>query len=98
MICPICGLPKELCVCAEMVKERPKIRVYSDRRKYGKVVTVIDGLRGEEIGRIARELKQKLACGGTTKNDRIELQGDHVQRVKKVLKEIGFAEDMIEIT
>ncbi|HDN82960.1 MAG TPA: stress response translation initiation inhibitor YciH, partial [Candidatus Altiarchaeales archaeon] len=49
-------------------------------------------------GRIARELKQKLACGGTTKNDRIELQGDHVQRVKKVLKEIGFAEDMIEIT
>ncbi|HEX55230.1 MAG: stress response translation initiation inhibitor YciH [Candidatus Altiarchaeales archaeon] len=98
MNCPRCGLPKELCVCEEMTKEAQRIRVTSDRRTYGKVVTIIDGLRDVDIEKIAKELKRRLACGGTAKNNRIELQGDHLNKMKDILIEMGFSEDMIEIS
>lgn len=98
MNCPKCGLPKELCVCEEMTKETQRIRVTSDRRTYGKVVTIIDGLENVDIEKIAKELKRRLACGGTAKNNRIELQGDHLNKMKDILIEMGFSEDMIEIS
>jgi translation initiation factor 1 (eIF-1/SUI1) len=31
-----------------------------------------------------------MACGGTNKNGRIELQGNHVQGVAEELKDRGF--------
>jgi len=97
MICPNCGLPEELCVCAEMTKEGQRIRVSSDKRRYGKVVTIVEGLEDMDTHRISKELKKKLACGGTEKDNRIELQGDHVNKIKDILMSMGFSEDMIEI-
>ncbi|HIE34136.1 MAG TPA: translation initiation factor [Candidatus Altiarchaeales archaeon] len=98
MNCPKCGLPKELCVCEEMSREGQRIRVHSDRRTYGKVVTVIEGLTDVDLDSIAKELKKRLACGGTAKNNKIELQGDHLNKVRNILSEMGFSEDMIDIT
>ena len=46
---------------------------------------------------ILKKLKQKLACGGTYKNGKIELQGDHLRRIKDLLVELGFSKDQIEI-
>jgi translation initiation factor 1 len=41
-------------------------------------------------------LKSKLATGGTAKNGRIELQGDHRYKVRNILiKELGIPEDNI---
>ena len=97
MICPKCGLPEELCVCSEVTKEEQRIRVYSDRRKFGKTVTIIDGFEGTDIQGIATDLKRKLACGGTVKGDKIELQGDHKSKAKQVLVNIGFSEDSIDL-
>lgn len=97
MNCPRCGLPKELCVCDEMTKEGQRIRVRSDKRRYGKVVTIINGFENVDVSKIAKELKRRLACGGTYKNDKIELQGDHVARVRDVLTGMGFSNDMIDI-
>lgn len=97
MNCPKCGLPKELCVCDEMTREGQRIRVRSDKRRYGKVVTIVEGLKDVDIDKVAKELKRKLACGGTMKNDQIELQGDHKHRAKEVLIEIGFSADMIDV-
>ncbi len=96
MICPRCGLPEELCVCDEMTKEGQRIRVRSDKRRYGKVVTIVDGFKDVDIDKIAKELKKKLACGGTSKNDKIELQGDHLNKVRDILTEMGFSENMID--
>jgi len=42
-------------------------------------------------------MKQKLACGGTIKNNNIELQGEHKTRIKNILISLGFQEDQIEI-
>ncbi len=97
MICQRCGLPQELCVCDEMTKEGQRIRVRGDKRRYGKVVTIVDGFKDVDLDKIATELKRKLACGGTAKNDHIELQGDHLNKMRGILTEMGFSEDMIDI-
>ena len=97
MNCPRCGLPEELCVCDEITREGQRIRVRSDKRRYGKVVTLVDGFKDVDVNKIAKELKRRLACGGTSKNDKIELQGDHVRKVKDVLTSMGFSEDMIDV-
>ena len=46
---------------------------------------------------LASKLKAKLACGGTFKDNKIELQGEHTERVKKLLITFGFAESQIEM-
>ncbi len=91
-ICPVCGLPKELCMCEEIAREQQTVRISVDSRRYGKMVTVIDGIDENDIdiADLAKQLKNKCAAGGTYKDGRIELQGDHKKRVKTVLEEMGF--------
>lgn len=97
-ICSNCGLPKDLCVCETIAKESQKIEVSTEKRKFGKKYTVIKGFsKGVDLDDLAKKLKAKFACGGTTKGNQIELQGDHKQRAKHVLIELGFPEEMIEI-
>ena len=97
MNCQRCGLPKELCVCDEMTREGQRIRVRSDKRRYGKIVTLVDGFKDVDMEKVAKELKTRLACGGTLKKDTIELQGDHKSRARGVLVTMGFSEDMIDV-
>ena len=98
-ICTTCGLPKELCVCETIAKESQKISVYNIKKKFGKIYTVIEGIDNKEIDvkDLTKKLKAKFACGGTWKSGIIELQGNHKQRVRAVLVEIGFAPEAIEI-
>ena len=42
------------------------------------------------------ELKKKLACGGTIKDNLIELQGHHKKKIKPILIAHGYREEMIE--
>jgi len=48
------------------------------------------------LGEIGSSLKNELACGGTSKDNEIELQGDHRKRVKPILIGLGFEEEGIE--
>ena len=69
----------------------------TDKKRYGKIVTVVTGFEsGIDVKKIAKELKNELACGGTYKDNIIELQGDHTKKVKLLLVKMGFAEDSIE--
>lgn len=94
-ICPKCGLPIQACVCEEIEKSEQKIKVELEKRKFGKQITTVSGFKDIDIKRIAKELKQKLACGGTTKGNIIELQGDHKNKIKKILVDLGFNEEII---
>ena len=98
-ICPICGLVKELCVCETIAKESQKILVYVERKKFNKNYTIIEGIDAKEIDLkdLAKKLKSKLACGGTIKDGKVELQGEHIRKVKKILIEYGFAPSSIDI-
>ncbi len=97
-ICSKCGLPQDLCVCETIAKEQQKIEVKMERRKFGKRYTIINGIKkGVDLSELAKKLKNKFACGGTAKAGQIELQGDHRNRMKAALVEIGFPEESIEI-
>ncbi len=92
------GLPPEL--CEQLVREQQFIKIRLDRRRFGKEVTIIEGLAGSstELKELASRLKSKLATGGTVKEGRIELQGDHRHRVKQILiKEFGYPPENIVI-
>lgn len=91
-VCQTCGLPKELCICEDIAREQQEIRLYLDTRRYGKKVTIVDGIDESDIDidELATELKNKCAAGGTTKKGHIELQGNHIEKVKEYLESKGF--------
>jgi len=96
-ICPKCGLPLQACVCKEIAKTEQRIKVITDKRRYGKIITLVTGLSNDvDFKEIAKTLKSELACGGTVKNKVIELQGEHRKKVKPILIKLGFQEDAIE--
>ncbi len=100
MVCPKCGLPQELCVCQTIAKETQKIRVELIQKRYGKNMTVIRGIDTSKIDvrGLMKKLKSKLACGGTYKNNEIELQGDHRAQVREILVKEGFSRSIIEVS
>lgn len=98
-ICPNCGLPKDICACETIAKEEEKIKVSSTRKRFGKKVTLIEGMsRDVDSKGILKELKTKLACGGTVKDNVIELQGDHRRKIREILVKLGFQGDKIEVS
>ena len=96
-ICPKCGLPLQACVCEDIAKTEQRIQVQTEKKRFGKVITSISGFQGVDLKTIAKNLKQELACGGTIKNNEVELQGDHSKNVKRALVKLGFSEGTIEI-
>ena len=96
-ICPSCGLPLEACVCQEIAKKQQEIVVRTEKRRFGKIMTIVVGFDGPDIKEMAKKLKSKLACGGTIKNKEIELQGEHKSGVRRILLEEGFEESQIKI-
>lgn len=95
-ICPKCGLPIPACVCSEIAKTQQQIDVRTEKRRFGKINTIISGFDdGVDIKDIAKQLKMKRACGGTVKNNVIELQGNHQGHIKLILIPMGFNEEQI---
>ena len=58
----------------------------------GKTVTVISGIQHNPhvIEDLEKKLKQHCGAGGTSYAKTIEIQGDHVDKVKKYLAKEGF--------
>jgi len=95
-ICPKCGLPKQACVCEEIAKSEQRIQVTTIKKKFGKLVTLVSGIeKGIDIKKIAKDLKAELGCGGTVRENVIELQGDHIRKIKPILVRLGFSESSI---
>ena len=98
-ICTTFGLPQELCVCESIAKEHQIITISNIKKKFDKTYTVIKGIdeKSIDIKDVAKKLKNHFACGGTSKDCIVELQGDHKQKTKEFLVELGFSPASIQI-
>lgn len=77
----------------ERVGKREKLSMSMERKgRGGKTATIIFGFEGddEEVAATASKLKQKLGIGGSARGGEILLQGDVREKVKPVLKAMGY--------
>lgn len=72
------------------LQQDPIICKYEKRK--GKPITILEGYTGadSDFKKLAKELKTRLSVGGTTKNDKIIIQGDYRQQIMEILKDKGF--------
>jgi translation initiation factor 1 len=72
------------------VQKEPMICKYEKRK--GKPTTIISGYEGvdEDFKILAKEIKNKLAVGGTFKDGEIIIQGDFRDKIMTILQEKGF--------
>ena len=94
---PKTGLPIQAMEWENLAKSSQKIKVTTDKKRYGKVVTIVSGFdKGIDVKKTAKALKNELACGGTYKDGIVELQGNHTKKIKPALVKLGFDENSIE--
>ncbi len=93
-------MTKELCICDELSTGDQTIRIFNDRRKWGKVVTIMSfqGKTEVNLNEILKKAKKKVASGGTIRGNEIELRGEHRFKLKKFLIDQGFSEENIMIS
>ena len=72
---------------------RQNLRVAIDRRaRAGKQVTLVSGFVGteEDLAELGRLLKTRCGVGGSAKDGEILVQGDHRDRIVKILTDLGY--------
>ena len=97
--CERCDQLESECKC---LPEAPQSRVVSagkqtaristERRKKGKIVTVIQGLTAVEndLPHLLVQLKNACGTGGIVDGDQLELQGDQTVRLNRLLGDLGY--------
>lgn len=74
----------------KQISGRKIIRLRMERRK-GKPTTILYDMEGvPDLKSLAKALKNLVSAGGTTKEGRIEIQGEHRDRLRVYLKDIGY--------
>ena len=75
-------------------KNRGRVDIIrSTAHRGGKTVTVVTGFVGisqPEKERLAKQMQKACGAGGTVKEGRIEIQGDHRDTVAHILSKVGF--------
>lgn len=69
------------------------LRVQASRKgRGGKTVTVISGFQAssEVLTALLKTLKTQCGTGGTVKENEIEIQGDHKQKLVEILVKLGY--------
>ena len=71
-----------------------KVNLQMQRKgRGGKTVTILTGwdpADHDELPAMCKDVRKQLGCGGTVREDEIELQGDLRRRVAPVLESMGF--------
>ncbi|MHB8586489.1 MAG: SUI1 family translation initiation factor [Thermoplasmatota archaeon] len=84
-------IERELGIADMLDADASDVQVRVENRRYGKSVTVIAGFAEHvDLNDLTRELKRSLGTGGTTKEGRIELQGDHRRTARDWLSAHGY--------
>ncbi len=77
----------------ELPPNQQDLRVQASRKgRKGKTVTVITGFQAqpETLTKLLKQLKNQCGSGGTVKENTLEIQGDHTQKLVQVLTQLGY--------
>ncbi len=94
LLCPKCHQLKKTCSCKPEPPDKTMVVKVGRETKGrgGKGVTIISDLPLDESGlaELATKLKNKLGTGGTVKDGKIEIQGDHRDRIFQEIEGMGY--------
>lgn len=98
--CERCGELESVCVCPpapspppeRIAPEKQTAKLTVEKRKKGKQVTVVRGLpaAGNDLPDLLTRLKTSCGAGGTIKDDSLEIQGNHAERIRQTLQQMGY--------
>jgi translation initiation factor 1 len=96
-VCPKCGWPEKSCRCSskndQAVPDKitARLRIEKAGRK-GKTVTVVENLPRNRafLKELAGELKRACGSGGKAGDAHIEIQGDHRDTLRELLRSKGW--------
>ena len=73
--------------------QQQNIRIQATRSgRKGKTVTIITGLQHnpETLAKLLKQLKNQCGSGGTIKDNNLEIQGDHKQKLLEIMTKLGY--------
>ena len=72
---------------------KQQVRLHLDRKGGGKIVSIVRGLQesNDVLTVIAKDLKKGCGVGGSVKNGEILIQGNHREKIQKLLSKKGYA-------
>ncbi|AFZ20146.1 translation initiation factor [Allocoleopsis franciscana] len=77
----------------ELPANQQDLRVQASRKgRKGKTVTVISGFQAtpETLAKLLKQLKTQCGSGGAVKDNTLEIQGDHTQKLVPLLIQMGY--------
>jgi translation initiation factor 1 len=98
-VCDRCEQPESECRCPPIAPvkqllppEKQTARLTVEKRKKGKVVTAVRGLsvEGTDLPALLTKLKGLCGAGGNLDGETLEIQGNHLERLRALLAKIGY--------
>jgi translation initiation factor 1 len=77
----------------ELPPNQQKLKIEASRKgKGGKTVTIISGFQvsPETLTSLTKTLKNQCGAGGALKDNTIEIQGDHRQKLLEIVTKLGY--------
>lgn len=93
--CDRCGQLEADCTCPPPEPERippgeQTAKLAVEKRAKGKLATIVRGLDGGDLAELLTQMKDALGAGGTVKEGAIEIQGRHLERIRELLRQLGY--------
>ncbi len=77
----------------ELPPERQRLRLQVSRQgRKGKTVTIVSGFQAkpETLSTLLKQLKAHCGAGGALKDATLEIQGDHREKLRQKLQQLGY--------
>ncbi len=77
----------------EIPPNQQNLKIEASRKgRGGKTVTIISGFqeKPETLATLAKQLKAQCGTGGTVKDNEIEIQGEHKQKLLEIITKLGY--------